>query len=198
MAKSKLWKSFVQKHAPPAEYGKRMSGQHSTHQEQFMRLFIASEPEVLRYILAVIPDVNDARDVLQETAAALWRKMDAYDPAAPFTPWACRFASNEIRAFLRREQRQRRWLDEDVAELLRTHQERAPEQEAAQAEHLRECLEALPPAQHELLRRYYFEEQTVEAIARALHRTADAVYKTLQRSRQALADCVKRKQEAAA
>ncbi|HCN31052.1 MAG TPA: hypothetical protein DIT64_20515 [Verrucomicrobiales bacterium] len=166
--------------------------------EQFMRLFIASEPEVLRYILAVIPNVTDARDVLQETAAALWRKMDGYDPAAPFTPWACRFAANEIRAFLRREHRQRRWLDADVAELLRVHQEQALQSDDGSAEHLRECLESLPPAQHELLRRYYFEEQPVEAIARALNRTADAVYKTLQRSRQALADCLKRKQEAAA
>jgi RNA polymerase sigma-70 factor, ECF subfamily len=163
-----------------------------------MRLFIASEPEVLRYIMAVIPSVTDARDVLQETAAALWRKMDAYDPAMPFTPWACRFAANEIRAYLRREHRQRRWLDEDVAELLRVHQEQAMETQRRDTEHLRECLKELPPAQHELLRRYYFDEQTVETIATTLNRTTEAIYKTLQRSRQALAACLKRKQEALA
>ena len=71
--------------------------------EQFMRLFLASERELLRYIMATIPRLSDAQDVLQETAVALWRKIDAYDPTVPFTPWACRFASNEIRAFLRRE-----------------------------------------------------------------------------------------------
>jgi RNA polymerase sigma factor (sigma-70 family) len=65
---------------------------------------------------------------------------------------------------------------------------------SAQVDHLRECLESLPPAQHELLRRYYFEELPVESIARALNRTTDAVYKTLQRSRETLADCVRRKE----
>jgi paraquat-inducible protein B len=30
-----------------------------------------------------------------ETAIALWEKFDAYDPAQPFTPWACRFALNK-------------------------------------------------------------------------------------------------------
>lgn len=159
-----------------------------------MRLFMTSEPELLRYILASIPSVGDAREVLQETAAALWRKMDAYDPAMPFTPWACRFAANEIRAFLHREHRQRRWLDEDVAELLTVHQENLAAVTSAQVDHLRECLESLPPAQHELLRRYYFEELPVESIARALNRTTDAVYKTLQRSRETLADCVRRKE----
>lgn len=163
-------------------------------QDNFMRLFVASEPELLRYILAVIPNVVDAREVLQETASALWRKMDEYNPESPFTPWACRFASNEIRAFLRREQRHRRWLDEDLAEKLRLHQDQAARSPAASVEHLRECLEALPPAQRELLRRYYFEENPVQKIAEALNRTADAVYKTLQRSREALADCVRRRE----
>lgn len=162
--------------------------------ERFMRLFMTSEPELLRYILASIPSVGDAREVLQETAAALWRKMDAYDPAMPFTPWACRFAANEIRAFLRREHRQRRWLDEDVAELLRVHQESLAAVVPAQVEHLRECLEALPATQHELLRRYYFEEMPVDTIAGALNRSAEAVYKILQRSREALADCLRRKE----
>jgi RNA polymerase sigma-70 factor (ECF subfamily) len=159
-----------------------MPDQPPSSQERFMRLFMTSEPELLRYILASIPSVGDAREVLQETAAALWRKMDAYDPAMPFTPWACR------------EHRQRRWLDEDVAELLTVHQENLAAVTSAQVDHLRECLESLPPAQHELLRRYYFEELPVESIARALNRTTDAVYKTLQRSRETLADCVRRKE----
>lgn len=168
----------------------------TSQHDQFMRLFLASERELLRYIMATIPNVADARDVLQDTASALWRKMEAYDATAPFTPWACRFAANEIRAFLRRENRQRRWLDADVVEMLRVHQERAMDVGEADAEILRECLDALPANQRSLLCRYYFDEHPVERIAESLQRTADAIYKLLQRTRQALADCVRRKQEA--
>lgn len=172
-----------------------MSDPANRSQEHFMRLFIESERELLRYIMAAIPSPNDARDVLQETAAALWKKMDAYDPAMPFTPWACRFAANEIRAFLRREQRQRRWLDEDVAELLRVHQEQCLETSAAEAEALRSCLDQMPPRQRDLLRGYYFEEQGIDTLSHATGQTAEALYKMLQRARQTLAECVRRHTE---
>jgi RNA polymerase sigma-70 factor, ECF subfamily len=91
---------------------------HNATHERFTRLFLASEPEILRYIMATVPRVEDAREVLQETATSLWKKLADYDGSMPFAPWACRFASLEIRAFLRREQRARSWLDEDVVALL--------------------------------------------------------------------------------
>jgi len=172
----------------------RDSGTH----EPFLRRFIESEPEILRYIMATIPSVSDARDVLQETAAALWRKREDYDETMPFTPWACRFAANEIRAFLRRERRQRRWLDEEVAGLLLAHEEarQATPSAADEAAILRECLETLPAPQRVLLRGYYFDEDPVERLAETTARSVEAVYKTLQRARRLLADCVKRKREA--
>ena len=62
-----------------------------------MRLLLKSERELLRYVMVLVPNVNDARDVLQETAIALLRTIDKYDPDRPFVPWACRFALNEAR-----------------------------------------------------------------------------------------------------
>jgi DNA-directed RNA polymerase specialized sigma24 family protein len=86
--------------------------------EQFMRVFLQSERELLRYVMAPVPNVSDAWDVVQETALALWREIGTYDPAKPFIPWACRFALNEARVFLRKAFRQRRVLRDDVATLL--------------------------------------------------------------------------------
>jgi hypothetical protein len=56
-------------------------------QEQFMRLFLQSEREILRYVMAIVPNVADARDILQETALALWKANDKYDPARPGWPY---------------------------------------------------------------------------------------------------------------
>lgn len=44
--------------------------------EQFMRLFLQSEREILRYVMAIVPNVADARDILQEMALALWKAID--------------------------------------------------------------------------------------------------------------------------
>lgn len=161
--------------------------------ERFMRLFVEHERDLLRYVLAVVPNLSDARDVVQETAVALWRKMADYDSARPFLPWACRFASIEIRRFLRKAEQQRRVLEDDVVEALLARQEQLTPELTARRAHLRECLEALPAEQRGFVRGYYWDEQDVESLARQSGRTVEAVYKALQRIRQALSDCMNRK-----
>lgn len=73
-------------------------------QQRFLSLFLRSEREIYRYVAALIPNVKDAEDIVQQTALALWEKFDAYDPARPFTPWACRFALNKARQWIARHQ----------------------------------------------------------------------------------------------
>jgi RNA polymerase sigma-70 factor (ECF subfamily) len=164
-----------------------------TH-EQFMRLFLQSERELLRYVMALVPNVSDARDVVQETAVALWQASAKYDPSRPFIPWACRFALNEARAFLRRDGRRRRWvMAADVADLI----EQARIAEAPQLDerrvHLRACIEGLPERQHQVVRGYYFDDQDISALSRMTGLTAEAVYKVLQRSRVVLQGCIEGK-----
>jgi RNA polymerase sigma-70 factor, ECF subfamily len=161
-------------------------------QEQFMRLFLQSERELLRYVMVLVPQVSDARDVLQETAVALWRKAGEYDPAKPFLPWASRFALNEARMFLRSQAR-RRALEDDIAELLAEERLALAPQLDRRREHLADCLSRLDNDQRALVRSYYFEERDVNALAAAQGRTVDWAYKSLQRIRRALHHCISRK-----
>ena len=50
--------------------------------ERFVRLFIEEQRAILRYILALVPDVNNANEIFQETAVNLWRKFDR-DTSSP-------------------------------------------------------------------------------------------------------------------
>ena len=52
--------------------------------ENFTRLLLESEPVIMRSILVMVPNRSDARDILQETAVALWRQFETYDPEKPF------------------------------------------------------------------------------------------------------------------
>ena len=56
--------------------------------EQFTRLLIQHEPELMRCILVAVPNRSDARDILQECSVALWRKFGNYDPERAFVAWA--------------------------------------------------------------------------------------------------------------
>src|SRR5947207_5941430 len=81
----------------------RHFGDQTAAQQRFLSLFLRSEREIFRYVAALVPNVADAEDIVQQTALALWQKFDAYDPSQPFTPWACRFALNKTKHWLIRK-----------------------------------------------------------------------------------------------
>jgi len=160
--------------------------------DAFMRLVFESERELLRYVMAVVPDRADARDVVQDTLVALWKKRTQYDPSFPIVPWACRFAMNEIRMHRRREARWRIIQDDQLIEVLfARRQELAPKLDARQ-EYLQVCLEKLPARQRTVVEGYYLKEETVEQVAKKTNASVEAIYKILQRARQVLFECVNR------
>jgi RNA polymerase sigma-70 factor, ECF subfamily len=170
-------------------------------QQQFLSLFLRSEREVFRYVAALVPNLTDAEDIVQQTALALWEKFDTYDPAQPFTPWACRFALNKARQWMERRQRWQALLANGLGEeLARRREELRPDLER-RLEHLEKCLGKLPEEQRTLVHGYYYRRAGVEALAGESKRTAEATYKMLQRARLALQQCVEksaRQQEATA
>lgn len=162
----------------------------NTAQQRFLTLFLRSEREIFRYVAALVPNLSDADDIVQQTALALWEKFDAYDPALPFTPWACRFALNKTRQWIERRQRWQALLENGLAEELARRREVLKPELELRLKHLEGCLSQLPGEQRSLVEGYYFRRDRVEELAENLGRTVAATYKMLQRVRQALQGCV--------
>ena len=170
-------------------------------QQRFLSLFLRSEREIFRYVAALVPNVADAEDIVQQTALALWEKFEAYDPSQPFTPWACRFALNKSKQWIERRQRWQALLEGGLAEeLAQRREELKPEFERRLAR-LEACLGKLPGEQRELVEGYYYKRTGIEALAGESGRSIEATYKMLQRIRHALQSCVEtaaRQEEATA
>ena len=162
-------------------------------QQQFLSLFLRSEREIFRYVAALVPNMIDAEDIVQQTAIALWQKFDAYDPAQPFTPWACRFALNKARQWIERRQRWQSLLEKGLAEELAQRREELQPEIEEQLKYLESCVSKLPQAQRALLEGYYYERASIEQLAERSGRTAAATYKMLQRIRQGLQLCMEHK-----
>lgn len=161
----------------------------ASHQ-RFLSLFLRSERELFRYVSVLVPNLADADDIVQQTAIALWEKFDEYDPAQPFTPWACRFALNKARQWIERRKRWQSLLENGLAdELARRRDELRPEFEL-RLRHLEKCLGKLPEGQRTLIEGYYFHRVDIGELAKSSGRTMAATYKMLQRIRQALYGCV--------
>jgi len=164
-----------------------------TDPSRFVRVFIQHQDELLRYVLPLVGCLADAQDVLQETATALWKKFDEYDPEQPFLPWARQFARYEV-LMHRRRKRRFVFLSEELIELLaeRSSQRESLVQRRRQA--LESCLKQLPEADRVLIdQRYASAEVTIQQIAEHSNQTANALYKALERIRRQLLDCIQRR-----
>jgi len=169
---------------------KRHSEDQAAAQQRFLSLFLRSEREIFRYVAALVPNVVDAEDIVQQTALALWEKFDAYDPNQPFTPWACRFALNKTKQWIERRQRWQLLLAGGLAEELAQRREELRPDIETRLKHLEGCLSKLPEEQRAIVEGYYYRRDGIEKVAEHSGRTVAATYKTIQRIRQALQICI--------
>jgi RNA polymerase sigma-70 factor (ECF subfamily) len=162
---------------------------------QFLRLFLSSERELFRYVAALVPSLGDAEEIVQQTAVELWKRFDQYDAQQPFTPWACRFAINIVKQWVRSRERWQSLLDRGLAEELANRREQLRPQFENRLSHLDQCLEKLPSEQRGIVEAYYFRRQSIDVIAAETRRSVESVYKTLQRIRLMLRQCIERAEQ---
>ena len=60
----------------------------NSRHDEFTRLLIQHEPELIRYIMVAVPNRTDARDIMQECSVSLWNKFATFDSNRSFVPWA--------------------------------------------------------------------------------------------------------------
>lgn len=52
--------------------------------DQFLRLYVEHEEALRGFVRSLVPTLEDAREVMQEVAALLWRKFDDLDSPENF------------------------------------------------------------------------------------------------------------------
>lgn len=161
--------------------------------ELLVRLLTKHQEDLFRYIFTLLPNEEDARDVLQETSVALYRKFAEYDPAKPFLAWAYRFAYLEVLKQRERNQRGSRLLNVDLVERLAREREAHEPILQARLVALEECLLELPPADRELIRQRYQGKARAEELVRLTGASRRTLFRNLDRIRRLLHECINRR-----
>lgn len=164
-----------------------MTAAENDRHDRFLRLYVEHEEALRRFVRSLVPTLEDAREVMQQTAAVLWRK---FDDSADFRPWAFGVAKFEALAFLRDRARDRHVFGDEVLALLEAEALEAARSSEQEERALEECLQKLPAAQRELVETAYAPGVRMDELARSAGRTPMALYKSLHRIRMALVDCV--------
>ena len=130
----------------------------------FAELFDHFAPRVKGFLMKSGADATLAEECTQDVMAALWHKSHQFDPArASVATWIFTIARNRKIDLLRRQRRpepeELTWGPEaepDQADIVNLQQE---------SELLGTALDALPPAQRELIDKAYFGDLTHSEIA---------------------------------
>jgi len=161
--------------------------------ELLVRLLTRHQEELFRFIMAMHPHEEDARDILQDSSVALCRKIEDYDPAKPFLPWAFGFAYLEVMKFRERNQRTNRLLNQDL--LQRLALERADQKSLLdeRVEALDQCMKKLCEADQELIRLRYLGKTGIDDLVEQSGASRRTLFRNLDRVRRVLLECINRR-----
>jgi RNA polymerase sigma-70 factor (ECF subfamily) len=165
--------------------------------ELLVRLLIRHQEELFRYIFSLLPHQEDARDALQETSVALYRKFADYNPDKPFLAWAYGFAYLEVLKQRERSCRGARHLREElVGQLARERQEQEADLHS-RLQALELCLTELPAADRELIHQRYTVGCPIEEMVERIGTSRRTLFRNLDRIRRVLFECISRRLQTA-
>lgn len=162
-------------------------------QEQFTRCWTEAQPKLAGYISALVPDFQEAEDLLQNVAVILLRKFPEYDTQRPFIAWAIGVTKREVLMARRCHARNFLCYQTDLLERIsEAYEELTPELEE-RSRALNECLKLVRGRGSELLKLRYEEGLKPNALAGRVGMAVVAVRVMLSRTRAGLRDCIERK-----
>ena len=164
----------------------------SSKTNEFLRLLMANQKRIYAFILATVPNHQDADDLFQETVLLMWSKFDDFQPGTSFVAWGVTVAKYQILSVRKRHSVRSLRFSERAMELL--HSESGPflEQIDSRTQALRLCIRKLNPQDYELICKRYQDELTPRSIAQQMGRSVQSIYKRIARIHEALLRCVRR------
>lgn len=157
---------------------------------------------LFHYLIRLLQNEDDARDLAQETFVRVYQNRTRFDPAARFSTWLYTIATNLARSHFRwRERRPQVSLDMENPDTGHDFRESIPDgraspsdlaQTAERAELVRNAVKNLPEELRVPLVLFAYERKSQAEIAAILDCSAKAVEMRLYHARQQLKEKLKK------
>lgn len=164
---------------------------HQTMQD-LTHLWLGVQFDVASYVSAVIPDIHDAHDVVQQVAVVVINKYEQYDPTQSFRNWVLGIARLEILKYRQQQAREKLVFSQAIIDMVtEDFQNQGPEEGREQICYaLRQCLKSIRGRGRQALQMWYAEQRESKKIAQELGMKENALYVMLHRVRTTLRRCV--------
>jgi RNA polymerase sigma-70 factor (ECF subfamily) len=158
--------------------------------EQFAVLWSAAQPTITAFIRTLMPDFQQAEDLLQRVAVMLVRKFHEYDSQRPFAAWAIGFAKNEVLYYRRQLATDKHLFDDEIVEKIAVSYEQLVEEIDPIREALGDCVEELQGRSRQVIELRYGRGLNSVQIAAKMRLSSGAVRVLLHRVRSGLRKCI--------
>jgi RNA polymerase sigma-70 factor (ECF subfamily) len=158
--------------------------------DAFVRLLGQNQRRVFLYVMTLVPNWNDAEEIVQETNLVLWREFGQFALGTNFAAWACKVAFHQVLAWRKKKQRDRLEFSPAFVDAVAEEAAATADRLEQRSQALAGCIAKLPEGQRQMLRLRYSDGLPIEVVAKQVDRTVEAVYRALSRIRQALHACV--------
>ena len=169
-----------------------MASTDNRNHDQFLRCYVENEVALRGFVRSLVPTLEDAQEVMQETAAVLWKKFGELESTRDFRPWAFGVARYQALAFRRDRARDRHVFGDELIETLALEAEEAGAEISREERALQDCLTKLPGKQRNLVESAYAPGVRMDELASEMGRSPMSLYKALHRIRMGLAECVEK------
>ena len=160
---------------------------------EFVSLISVNQRRIFSYILVLVPNLNDAEDIMQQTATYMWENKDNYVQGSDFAAWGIRVAYYRILEHRRQKSKDRMMIimNEQFSEIAETVKNKNDYTEEM-LDKLKECQKSLTASDKHLMHLKYTMELSASDIASRISKSVRSVYLKISRVQLMLLNCIER------
>jgi RNA polymerase sigma-70 factor, ECF subfamily len=156
----------------------------------FVTLLAQCERALNGYIISLVPNWNDADDILQETKLRLWEQFDNYDRQKDFGAWSRTVAHFQILTYRKQSSRQSVRFTKAFVDLVAVEAGKVAIDAQLRHRLLGECLATLSDAGRKLLTMCYSGKLSIKDVALKLGRSVRGLQQAVANLRKNLQQCI--------
>ena len=139
-----------------------------------------------------------ADDIAQDVFVAAYENLNRFDDQRSIKAWLIGIAKNKAKLHLRSEARRRKHhlaIESQIQKWKVQELDKESPWDTSEQRSLVLCIKKLAPESRQLIKKHYFDGNTLESIARESNRTGGSLRMMLLRIRKALAKCIRGQQQ---
>lgn len=158
----------------------------------FFQQLLQHQGPLHAYVLSLVGNTTDARDLLQDINQCLLEKRESFTPGTNFLAWSRKVAFYKIQSYWRDTKRSRLLFDDELLGSMSETIENMPELYNEQIEALRSCITMLPDDKQTMMKQRYGQFMSLKGIADYWGKSEKAIGVMLLRIRLRLQDCIQK------